>query len=154
MSQYSEIRSNKRKGRLLHRTTCMCLRNIVLREISQTRESRALGFPLLWNRQNHSEVRTAVAPWYGPRKGHKGNFWGDGNVLCLSGGGGCVSGCIWQNSANCTLKMCAIYCMWIILQSKHVLNKKKSEFPSWLSGLKIQLVSVRMHFDPQLCSVC
>ena len=40
-------------------------------------------------------------------KGHKGKFWGDGNVPYLDLGGG-YKGVYFS---NCMLKMCALYCM-------------------------------------------
>lgn len=40
----------------------------------------------------------------------EGNFWGDGNILYLVWGSGDMILCIYQNSLNCALKICANHC--------------------------------------------
>lgn len=43
-------------------------------------------------------------------KGHKGTFWGDGNIVCLDRGGGYKAIYICQNSSNCKPKT-EFYCI-------------------------------------------
>lgn len=53
-------------------------------------------------------------------KGHKGKFWGDGNVphLDLNGGYKCVY------FSDCMLKICALYCMFVCSATQSCLTLK------------------------------
>ena len=97
----------------------MSVTDIVLRERNNTKSyNHVVWFHLSklleWENLKYSDKIRTVVPGFGVAlnndcKGHKGKFWGDGNVLYLDYNSGYK--CVYFS--GCVLKICALYYMFV-----------------------------------------
>lgn len=83
--------------------------NPILSETNLTQKPTQCRIPFIWHSRKYETARGWNKVYDTDTKGHKGTFWGDGNISGLDCGGGGSGGCcktvyVCQNSSNCKPK--------------------------------------------------